>query len=454
MDRHRVTMATITAEERAELCRRVSLLDLMTEDGLEVRQAGGHWLVKLRREENTASCRVWAPGTGREGHKGWTYYDFGSSAGGDTIAYLTDPLGRGMAYIDAIRFLAKRGGWTPPGLGTANDDTATAPRTGDAAPVVQNFTQRTANDDTATAPRTAPPPRQAETTSAPVMPSDEQADAVSLFLSALCSVDAEAWQGGAKYLRGRGCLPAGWPRGDVVLLRDEAMAPLAERLRGMGKDVTNLLERAGIIRDATGQPIWRDAAALFVCRREDTAPVYLLGRRIHWQPGDSLPKYFNQKTAGGAVRWPFNLPALYATAGQARPQEVIGMPAWPRLKDTALLVEGAADALGAAVLGWPALAMLSRPQARGHRDDSSACMRMLKPHMEALALFRRVLVVPDDDGGGKGDDGLTHAAQLAAALTAQNIEARTATVRELVPHAPHEVKDLADAARASQSSRP
>ena len=422
-------MAAITAEERAELCRRVSLLDLMTEDGLEVRQAGGHWLVKLRREENTASCRVWAPGTGREGHKGWTYYDFGSSAGGDTIAYLTDPLGRGMAYIDAIRFLAKRGGWTPPGLGTANDDTATAPRT-------------------------APPPRQAETTSAPVMPSDEQADAVSLFLSALCSVDAEAWQGGAKYLRGRGCLPAGWPRGDVVLLRDEAMAPLAERLRGMGKDVTNLLERAGIIRDATGQPIWRDAAALFVCRREDTAPVYLLGRRIHWQPGDSLPKYFNQKTAGGAVRWPFNLPALYATAGQARPQEVIGMPAWPRLKDTALLVEGAADALGAAVLGWPALAMLSRPQARGHRDDSSACMRMLKPHMEALALFRRVLVVPDDDGGGKGDDGLTHAAQLAAALTAQNIEARTATVRELVPHAPHEVKDLADAARASQSSRP
>lgn len=428
LDRHRVTMATITAEERAELCRRVSLLDLMTEDGLEVRQAGGHWLVKLRREENTASCRVWAPGTGREGHKGWTYYDFGSSAGGDTIAYLTDPLGRGMAYIDAIRFLAERGGWTPPGLGTANDDTATAPRTA--------------------------PPRQAETTSAPVMPSDEQADAVSLFLSALCSVDAEAWQGGAKYLRGRGCLPAGWPRGDVVLLRDEAMAPLAERLRGMGKDVTNLLERAGIIRDATGQPIWRDAAALFVCRREDTAPVYLLGRRIHWQPGDSLPKYFNQKTAGGAVRWPFNLPALYATAGQARPQEVIGMPAWPRLKDTALLVEGAADALGAAVLGWPALAMLSRPQARGHRDDSSACMRMLKPHMEALALFRRVLVVPDDDGGGKGDDGLTHAAQLAAALTAQNIEARTATVRELVPHAPHEVKDLADAARASQSSRP
>lgn len=429
LDRHRVTMATITAEERAELCRRVSLLDLMTEDGLEVRQAGGHWLVKLRREENTASCRVWAPGTGRGGHKGWTYYDFGSSAGGDTIAYLTDPLGRGMAYIDAIRFLAKRGGWTPPGLGTANDDTATAPRT-------------------------APPPRQAETTSAPVMPSDEQADAVSLFLSALCSVDAEAWQGGAEYLRGRGCLPPGWPRGDVVLLRDEAMAPLAERLRGMGKEVTDLLERAGVIRDATGQPIWRDAAALFVCRREDTAPVYLLGRRIHWQPGDSLPKYFNQKTAGGAVRWPFNLPAIYATAGQARPQEVIGMPAWPRMKDTVLLVEGAADALGAAALGWPALAMLSRPQARGHRDDSSACMRMLRPHMETLGRFRRVLVVPDDDGGEKGDDGLTHASQLAAALTAQNIEAGTATVRGLVPNAPDEVKDLADAARASQSSRP
>ncbi len=77
LDRHRVTMATITAEERAELCRRVSLLDLMTEDGLEVRQAGGHWLVKLRREENTASCRVWAPGTGREGHKDYWSTPFG-----------------------------------------------------------------------------------------------------------------------------------------------------------------------------------------------------------------------------------------------------------------------------------------------------------------------------------------------------------------------------------------
>jgi hypothetical protein len=54
-------MATITQEERAELCRRVSLRELMIEDGADVREAAGHWLARIRPEDKTPSCRVWAP---------------------------------------------------------------------------------------------------------------------------------------------------------------------------------------------------------------------------------------------------------------------------------------------------------------------------------------------------------------------------------------------------------
>jgi hypothetical protein len=419
LDRHRVTMATITPEERAELCRRVSLPDLMTEDGADVRQAGGHWLARIRPEDRTPSCHVWEPGTGKDGTKGWTWQDFGSGEGGDTIGYLTDR--RGMGYLDAIRLLAEKSGWTPPGLRSAGGS---------------DTTQRTPPQTTAPAP------------SVPPMPSDDQADAVALFLSALSSLDAGAFTGGKDYLRGRGCLPAGWPGGDVFLMRQATVEPLVARFHSMGATVLDLLKRAGLIKE-DGTLAWWEDVALFVCRREDTAPVYLVARRLNWKPGNRLPKYLNQSSRGGAVRWPFNLPALYATAGEDRRQDIRGLPRWPALpRDSVLIVEGAADALGAAALGWPAIATLSRPQARDHKDRHSSCVRMLEPHLPILRRCHSVLVVPDADGGEKEATGITHAANLAAALASRGLRARTATLDELAPDDAGKGKDLADLAAA------
>jgi hypothetical protein len=419
LDRHRVTMATITQEERAELCRRVSLLDLMTEDGVETRQAGGHWLARIRPEDKTPSCHVWEPGAGQRGGQGWTWHDFGNNAGGDAVGYLTDR--RGMAYLDAVRLLAEKSGWTPPGLRSAGGSD-TAPRT--------------------------PPQPQPITPTVPRMPSDDQADAVALFLTLLLLVDPEACTLGKAYLWGRRCIPDVWPGGDVFMLRQTALEPLKTSLHAIGADAVDLLKRAGLMKE-DGALAWWEDTALFVCRREDTAPIYLVGRRLHWKHGDKLPKYLNQTTRGGAVRWPFNLPTVYASAGEDHRQDIPGLPSWPpMLKDSVLLVEGAADALGAAALGWPAIAMLSRPQARDHKDRHSSCVRMLEPHLPILRQFRAVLVVPDADAGEKGAEGITHAANLAAALTSQGLRARTTALDELVLHASGKGKDLADMAAA------
>jgi hypothetical protein len=425
LNKHRVTMATITPEERAVLCSRVRLPDLMEEDGADVREAGEYWLARIRPEDKTPSCRVWAPGKGRAGEKGWTYYDFGSHAGGDTVGYLTDPRHRGMTYLDAIRLLAERGGWTPPGLGTAGGSD--------------------------TAPRTPPPPQPIVPT-VPRMPSDDQADAVALFLTVLVQVDPEAYTLGKDYLLGRRCIPDVWHGGDVFMLRQTAVEPLTASLHAIGADAVDLLKRAGLMKE-DGALAWWEDTALFVCRREDTAPIYLVGRRLHWKPGDKL-KYLNQSGGRGVVRWPFNLPTVYASVGEDRRQDIPGLTSWPAMpKDSVLLVvEGAADALGAAALGWPAIAMLSRPQARDHKDRHSSCVKMLEPHLPILRQYRAVLVVPDADPGEKGAEGITHAANLAAALTGMGLRARTAALDELVLHASGKGKDLADMAAARVQS--
>jgi hypothetical protein len=59
-----------------------------------------------------------------------------------------------------------------------------------------------------------------------------------------------------------------------------------------------------------------------------------------------------------------------------------------------------------------------------------------------------VLVVPDADGGEKEATGITHAANLAAALSSRGLRARTATLDELDPDAAGKGKDLADLAAA------
>ena len=111
-------------------------------------------------------------------------------------------------------------------------------------------------------------------------------------------------------------------------------------------------------------------------------------------------------------------------------------------KPGTLLVEGPLDALGAACLGWPAVALLTRLQARNYRDRDGAAARMLDAHLPALRDVRRVRVVPDADAGDKGAEGEALAARLVAWLTFSGVRADVARLVDLVPDAPEGAKTL------------
>ena len=246
---------------------------------------------------------------------------------------------------------------------------------------------------------------------------------------------------------------------DGVFSMDGNVAPLdkiyalAERLAA-GPDAEHLLE-AGLLKPAEdGKPMrlpWWGDVVLFACRDAEAWPVYLVGRRMDWQAGDRWGKYINQPTAAGAVRWPFNLPAMYAAARR--------LPNWPwtPAKDRAgdlLLVEGPTDALGAAVLGWAAVALLTRPQAAGPEDRRSGACKMLEAHLPALRSLRLVRVVPDADPGPKGAEGEALAAKLVAWLRAAGCRAEVSTLPDLLPDLLPECKDLADAAHKLKGCLP
>ena len=151
------------------------------------------------------------------------------------------------------------------------------------------------------------------------------------------------------------------------------------------------------------------------------------------------------------MRWPFNLCALYHAAGRLR--------CWPVEPDPAkagdvLLVEGAITALGAVVLGWPAVAMLGRLRAHDYADRDGAAARMLEAHLPALRDVRRVRVVPDADPGPKGAEGEALAARLAGWLTYAGVRADVARLVDLCPDAPEGCKDLADVAKAQKETAP
>ena len=141
----------------------------------------------------------------------------------------------------------------------------------------------------------------------------------------------------------------------------------------------------------------------------------------------------------------FNLPSLYRTAGT-----------WKPAKDKAgdlLLVEGTLDALGAACLGWAAVALLTRPQAGGPQDRGSGAAIMLEAHLPALRALRLVRVVPDADPGEKGAEGERLAAKLVAWLRAAGCRAEVSTLADLLPDLPPTCKDLADAAKHERTRR-
>jgi hypothetical protein len=408
-------MPHLSAKDLADLCRQVDLSALLAQDGVEVRRRGAAYVCKLRPEERTASCHVYPPGVGRRPDR-WTWHDYGNGWGGDTLDYLERC--RGMTRPAAVAELRRlAGAWTPSG--------------GETLPPARK-------------PRQGPPRRLPG-------PSSWQLDAALALVDAVLAVAPDAAAQGAAYLASRGCLPAAGAVGCWVLPA-EACKPLAARIAA-GPDA-DLLTRAGLLDPAAdGKPPrlrWWDRVALLGCYDAAGNLAYFVGRRLDWTEGDRWGKYMNQGTGGGAVRWPFNLCALYRAAGRLR--------CWPAEPDPAkagdvLLVEGPLDALGAACLGWPAVALLTRLQAHDYKDRDGAAARMLEAHLPALRDVRRVLVVPDADPGTKGAEGEALAARLAGWLTFAGVRAAVARLEDLCPDAPEGCKDLADVAKARKEGR-
>ena len=414
----------LTDTDRARLCGAVDLPALLAGDGVEVRRNGAAYLCKLRPDERTASCHVYPPGVGKLGADGWTLKDYGDGWGGDALAYLVDK--RGLAFVDAVAELCRMAGWTPP---TWQNEGLRCP---------------TRTERALTHTKTPPAPPRPPTV--PTMPPEAQLDAALAFVSALGDLVPDADRQGDAYLAGRGCLPDGWPGGAWMLPAD-ACKPLALQL-ATGPDA-DLLTRAGLLKPADGdKPLrlaWWDRVCLLGCYDPAGCLAYFIGRRLDWTEGDRWGKYINQGTAGGAVRWPFNLCALYHAAGRLR--------CWPVEPDPdkagdVLLVEGPLDALGAACLGWPAVGLLARLQAHDYADRDGAAARMLEAHLPALRDVRRVRVVPDADPGPKGAEGEALAARLVGWLTYAGVRADVARLVDLVPDAPEGCKDLADVAKA------
>ena len=414
----------LTDADRARLCGAVDLLAVLQADGVDVRKNGAAYLCRLR-DERTPSCYVYPPGVGRKGADGWTLHDYGDGWGGDALAYLVDK--RGLPFMDAVGELCRLAGWTPPSLGKNPPGYPPRPPKGGG-----------------TCPAPPPPARPA---GPPALPPVDQSRAVATLLDALLTLYPEAAASGDAYLASRGCLHPGLAGACCYLLPTEICAPLADVL-AQGPDA-DLMRRAGLMKppEADRRPrlAWWDRVALLGCYDAAGSLAYFVGRRLDWTDGDRWGKYINQLTAGGAVRWPFNLCALYHAAGRLR--------CWPVEPDPdkagdVLLVEGPLDALGAACLGWPAVALLTRLQAHDYADRDGAAARMLEAHLPALRDVRRVRVVPDADPGPKGAEGEALAARLVGWLRFAGVRADVARLVDLLPDAPEGCKDLADVAKA------
>lgn len=352
-------------------------------------------------------------------------HDYGDGWDGDALAYLVEK--RGMLFVEAVKELCRWAHWTPPSM--------------------EGFVPNSRAHQSKRVPHTIPPKPVPVANMSP----DVQAAAVAHFLSTLGQMYPEARAQGDAYLECRGVLPPDYPPGIAYRLPTDLCSPLAERLAN-GPEV-ELLVKAGLLKPAVdGKPQrlpWWDTVVLFACRDAGAWPVYLVGRRLDWSDGDRWGKYVNQLTPeGGAVRWPFNLPALYSVAGR--------LPAWTwkpakEHEGEVLLVEGPTDALGAAVLGWAAVALLTRPKAHGPEDRESGACKMLEAHLPALRVLRRVHVVPDADPGPKGAEGERLAAKLVAWLRAAGCRAEVSTLADLIPDASTDCKDLADVSQMKGS---
>lgn len=417
----------LDAEDRAKLCRLVDFPALLRGFGIDV--PNRRPMVCAIRPENTPSCHLYAPGEGLLGHRGWTWKDYGTDEGGDALGYLVDH--RGMAFIDAVKLLSSQTGFVPACLEGA-DIKVSRPKA-----------------------QAVPVPVAAPT---PTMDVHRQAEAVDIYTHELLKIYPSAEIEGAKYLQLRGVdLPAykhlayHQPRlftpSQPELIETELLAAITDKH-------ADLMIEAGLVKPAEdGKPMrlqwgaWAGDIVLIVHYDEEARPLSMLARRVDHKEGDDLGKYLQQTYRRGAKRIPFGLLSLY------RPSWFEWKPA-PEHARELLIVEGALDALGAACLGWPALALNMRPQARGFTDQSSAAIKMLDEHMPALRDCSRIGVMPDKDADkDKADTGIALAGKLAANLRAAGCRAEVVQLNELGIEVPAGCKDLADLAKSRRTKQ-
>lgn len=176
--------------------------------------------------------------------------------------------------------------------------------------------------------------------------------------------------------------------------------------------------RAGLLKrkDSTLRLNWWGNVVIFPCMTLGGSAQFLTARRLDWEVGDRYGKYIHQSTSQGARLYPYGLPSLESAARQGS-----------RL----VVVEGVFDALGAQTLGFPAIAMLQRPQARGWTDMTSMSIRSLTSYIPALRRCSRVDVVPDQDAGESGAVGWRKAEGLASWLRESGIDSAVLSLNEL-----------------------
>lgn len=414
----------LTAADKTALVGKDALLRLMEADGITLETNGDGYRCAIR-DERTPSCHLYPP---KADGRGWTFHDFGTDAGGDAFAYLMHS--RGLDFIGAAAVLADLNGYTPDALW-------------EGAGIAQR-TSRLAQ----------PNPRHHQTPTNPdKMPLDEQKRACDLFLSTLLAINPDAAPEGAAYLARRGVLMPDWPP-LAYRLPSIFMSTLLKRL--IAHPEADLITRAGLMKPPDAEAgkgaalawgEWAGDVILLAHLDKDGAELAFIARRTSYAPGDYAGKYLQQTYDRGATRFPFNLPTLY------RPRWLPWKP-HPDKADKLLIVEGTLDALGAALLGWPALAFSMRPQARHYADRTGACPRMLAPHLPALRDLRRVYVMPDNDPGEKGATGADMAAHLVGWLRAEGCRADVALMATLYPDAPADCKDLADLAATMKENKP
>jgi hypothetical protein len=412
----------LDAEDRAKLCRLVDFPALLRGFGIEV--PNRRPMICAIRPERTPSCHLYAPGEGLLGHKGWTWKDYGTDEGGDALAYLVDH--RGMPFIDAVKMLSSQTGFVPACLEGA-DIKVSRPK---AQPVAVPVAVQT-----------------------PTMDVNRQAEAVAIYADELLKIYPQAEEDGEKYLRLRGVEVLAYKH--LVYHQPKYLGLYGpglietELLAAITKKHADLMIEAGLVKPAEdGKPMrlqwgsWAGDIVLIVHYDEEARPLSMIARRLEHKEGNELGKYLQQTYRRGAKRIPFGLLSLY------RPSWFEWKPA-PEHARELLIVEGALDALGAACLGWPALALNMRPQARGFTDQSSAAIKMLDEHMPALRDCTRIGVMPDKDADkDKAETGIMLAGKLAANLRAAGCRAEVIELHQLGFELPQGCKDLADLAKS------